>query len=59
VAYCSPHRFGFNQESVVAEVRIDRNERLSGRNELRYLNLKSRWEEAIGIDRDNHNGHRD
>jgi hypothetical protein len=34
----------------MAKVRIDGNERLCSRNELRYLNLKSRWEEAIGID---------
>jgi hypothetical protein len=49
------HRLGFDQESIVSKVRTDDNWGLCGRYKLGYLNLKSRWEEAIGINGD-HNG---
>jgi hypothetical protein len=49
------HRLGFDQESIVSEVRTDDYWGFCGRYKLGYLNLKSRWEEAIGINRD-HNG---
>jgi hypothetical protein len=43
------HRLGFDQESIVSEVRTDDYWGFCGRYKLGYLNLKSRWEEAIGI----------